>query len=100
MASLLRQKLDLFLGLAIVRESPAVSDQQEELWVQGPDAWSTYNGVQEYILPVPEPLVLKPRRAGRHNPWPHNWGDSQFFRNSRPQMGFVHPVKLFQGLEQ
>lgn len=58
-------------------------------------------GMQDYILPVPEPLVLKPRPAGRPPPLTRQLERFPMpIGNLDRRGGLVHPVKLFQELEQ
>ncbi|KAL6240501.1 hypothetical protein RBB50_012613 [Rhinocladiella similis] len=59
------------------------------------------NGLHEYILPVPEPLHLKPRPAGRPPPLTRQL---EKFPLPAPGLsrkgGLIHPGKLFQQPEQ
>ncbi|KAJ9617510.1 hypothetical protein H2204_013696 [Knufia peltigerae] len=59
------------------------------------------NGLHEYILPVPEPIHLKPRPAGRPPPLTRQL---EKFPLPAPGLsrkgGLIHPGKLLQELEQ
>ncbi len=70
----------------------------------GPDPrhFTTFSTKHDYILPVPEPLILKPRPAGRPPPLTR-----QLERFPMPlpisscrNKGLMHPVKLFRELDQ
>ncbi|KAJ9607459.1 hypothetical protein H2200_008532 [Cladophialophora chaetospira] len=67
-----------------------------------PRQFTTFSAKHEYILPVPEPLLLKPRPAGRPPPLTR-----QLERFPMPlpltsirNRGLIHPAKLFKELEQ
>ncbi|KAK4940330.1 hypothetical protein LTR10_019546 [Elasticomyces elasticus] len=62
---------------------------------------SASNGTHEYILPVPEPLALKPRPAGRPPPLTRQLERFPMPTTglSRPG-GFARPAKLFDELQQ
>jgi hypothetical protein len=73
-----------------------------EIRASDPRQFTTFSAKHDYILPVPEPLALKARPAGRPPPLTR-----QLERFPMPMplsayrnMGLVHPVKLFQELEQ
>ncbi|ETI28273.1 hypothetical protein G647_00722 [Cladophialophora carrionii CBS 160.54] len=79
-------------------------DPQAARRVTGPDPrqFTTFSAKHDYILPVPEPLILKPRPAGRPPPLTR-----QLERFPIPQPldsgrsgEVVHPMKLFQELGQ
>lgn len=61
---------------------------------------AVYEHDQDYILPVPEPLVLKPRPAGR--PLPLTRQLERFpipIGTLRRKNNLSHPIKLFEGME-
>ncbi|KAK5236349.1 hypothetical protein LTR47_002300 [Exophiala xenobiotica] len=59
------------------------------------------NGLEEYILPVPEPLLLRPRPAGRPPPLTRQL---ERFPMPIPRLsrkdGLMHPGKVFSELDQ
>ncbi|EXJ55017.1 uncharacterized protein A1O5_12756 [Cladophialophora psammophila CBS 110553] len=65
-----------------------------------PRNFTTFKGKHDYILPVPEPVVLKPRPAGRPPPLTRQLERFPIPLGSGRKGGLVHPVKLFQELEQ
>jgi hypothetical protein len=55
---------------------------------------------QDYILPVPEPLVLKPRPAGRPPPLTRQLEKFPMpIGTLKRKDGLLHPAKLFQGMD-
>lgn len=64
-----------------------------------PRQFSAFNRNHDYILPVPEPLVLKPRPAGRPPPLTRQLERFPMPLSSNRTGKVVHPVKLFQELE-
>ncbi|EXJ92448.1 hypothetical protein A1O3_00999 [Capronia epimyces CBS 606.96] len=59
------------------------------------------NAVEDYVLPIPEALVLKPRPAGRPPPLTKQLGMFPVPQGHvKRKGGLVHPVKLFQDLDQ
>ncbi|KIW88767.1 uncharacterized protein Z519_10814 [Cladophialophora bantiana CBS 173.52] len=65
-----------------------------------PRNFTTFKGKHDYILPVPEPVVLKPRPAGRPPPLTRQLERFPIPLSSGRNGGLVHPTKLFQELEQ
>ncbi|KIW15348.1 hypothetical protein PV08_05394 [Exophiala spinifera] len=77
----------------------------EVLWkneeVPNQKAASGLNGLHEYILPVPEPLPLKPRPAGRPPPLTRQLQKFPIPTAGLSRKGgLIHPGKLFRELEQ
>ncbi|KIY00041.1 uncharacterized protein Z520_04679 [Fonsecaea multimorphosa CBS 102226] len=65
-----------------------------------PRNFTTFRGKHDYILPVPEPVVLKPRPAGRPPPLTKQLERFPFPVSSVGHKGgLVHPAKIFQELE-
>ncbi|OAP59181.1 hypothetical protein AYL99_06479 [Fonsecaea erecta] len=64
-----------------------------------PRNFTSFRGKHDYILPVPEPVVLKPRPAGRPPPLKKQLERFPFPFDSGRNDGLVHPVKLFQELQ-
>ncbi|KIW78245.1 hypothetical protein Z517_08079 [Fonsecaea pedrosoi CBS 271.37] len=64
-----------------------------------PRDFTTFGGKHDYILPVPEPLVLKPRPAGRPPPLTRQLDRFPLPFSSSRKGALVHPAKLFQELE-
>lgn len=58
------------------------------------------NDMQEYILPVPEPLVLKPRPAGRPPPLTRQLERFPLPLGCALKAGLIHPGELVQEQEQ
>ena len=65
-----------------------------------PQKFSAFDHKHGYILPVPEPIMLKPRPAGRPPPLIRQLERFPMPLSSSSKGGLVHPVKLFQELEQ
>jgi len=61
---------------------------------------TAYEQCQDYILPVPEPLVLKPRPAGRPPPLTRQLERFPIpIGTLKPKDNLLHPAKLFEGVE-
>ncbi|KIW73224.1 hypothetical protein PV04_01358 [Phialophora macrospora] len=67
-----------------------------------PRRFTTFSAKHDYILPVPEPLILKPRAAGRPPPLTRQLErfPMPLPLSSSRNGQLVHPVKLFQELGQ
>ena len=71
-------------------------------YVQRPDPreYTAFSDKHDYILPVPEPVVLKPRPAGRPPPLTRQLERFPMPLSSSHKGGLMHPMKLFQVIEQ
>jgi hypothetical protein len=65
-----------------------------------PRTYITFNTKHDYILPVPEPIALKPRPAGRPPPLTRQLEKFPMPLSSSKRGEELHPIKLFQEIEQ